>query len=83
MLKLVLSKTGHKAEGGWRLMKGSCFPFDSGVGGGTWSCKDRGGVAEQFFLQMWLNHVRATTAVHPSWGFWGVLLQFLICGQKN
>lgn len=40
MLKLVLSKTGHKAEGGWRLMKGSCFPFDSGVGGGTWSCKD-------------------------------------------
>ena len=58
-------------------------PFDSGVGGGTWSCKDWGGVAEQFFLQMWLNHVRATTAVHPSWGFWGVLLQFLICGQKN
>lgn len=49
MLKLVLSKTGHKAEGGWRPMKGSCFPFDSGVGAVPGVAKTEGELQSSFF----------------------------------
>ena len=76
-------QNGAQGRGRLEADEGVLFPLWLGSGGGAWSCKDWGGVAEQFFLQMWLNHVRATMAVHPLWGFWGVLLRFLIRGQKN
>lgn len=62
MMRLVLSKTGHEAEGGWRPMKGSHFPFGSG---GPGVAKTEG-ESRAVFLQMWLNPVCATAAAHTS-----------------
>ena len=46
MLGLVLSKTGHEAEGDGSLTKELSFPFVGGQGGGgSWSCKHQRGIA--------------------------------------
>lgn len=84
MLGLVLSKTGHEAEGDGSLTKELSFPFVGGQGGGVLELQTPKGDRLAGFLQMCLNHVCATPAFPPPHGgSGGAVLPFLIRGQKN
>lgn len=68
MLGLVLSKTGHEAEGDGSLTKELSFPFVGGQGGGVLELQTPKGDRLAGFLQMCLNHVCATPAFPPRTG---------------